>query len=109
MMLFQIFFSLFIIFALFNVFNRFRAKEIGIVWLIFWVLFWLAAEIVAFIPNLSNIPARFLGIGRGADLVVYISLALLFFFFFKLVIRIEKLNRDITKLTRKLSIWEEGK
>jgi len=107
MILFQILFSLFIVFILVKTVGRFRSKEITGAWLIFWIVFWLVAEAVVLSPNLSDLLAHSLGIGRGADLVIYASLALIFFFLFRLLTQVERQKREITKLTRKISLIEK--
>lgn len=106
MILFQIFFSLFIVFVLIKTISRFRSKEINVGWLSFWLIFWLVAEIVVIFPNLSVEFAHLVGIGRGTDLVIYLSLTLLFFFFFHLLTKVEQQKKEITKLTRKISLME---
>ena len=108
MILFQFFFSLFIVFVLIKTVGRWRAKEINTGWLVFWLFFWLIAEAVAIYPDLSIQFAHAVGIGRGTDLVTYISLALLFFLSFNLLTKVEKQKKEITKLTRKISLLEKG-
>ena len=44
--------------------------------------------------------ANRLGIGRGSDLVIYISIAVLFFLLFRVHIAIERVNREVTKVVR---------
>ncbi len=109
MILFQIIFTIFIIIVLLKTISRFRGKEINFAWLLSWVIFWLLAEMVVLSPNVSDQLAHAVGIGRGADLVIYASLALLFFFFFRLLTQFEKQKREITKLTRKISLLEVKK
>ena len=72
-----------------------------------WSLFWVVAGIVVLLPNSTAYFAKIVGIGRGADLVVYVALATVFFIIFKLMMKIELLNKDITKLTRKFALDEK--
>jgi hypothetical protein len=39
---------------------------------VFWVFLWMSAAIVIALPNIASWAARLVGIGRGADLVLYI-------------------------------------
>lgn len=48
--------------------------------------------------------ARFLGIGRAADMVFYICILLAFYCFFTLYIKQQATNENITRLTRALAI-----
>jgi len=66
--------------------------------------FWLAVGIIVWIPNSTNVIAQFLGIGRGADLIFYFSILILFFLIFRVYIKIEKIERNITKVVREDSL-----
>lgn len=103
-MLIQILLSLFIFFALIKIINRFLAKELSFLSLIFWLLFWSAVIIVVWQPNLSTGLANRLGVGRGTDLVMYISVVVLFYLIFRLTVKIEKMERNITKVVRKIAL-----
>lgn len=104
MLAIQIILVVFFLLVLVKVLARWRAKELTVGGAVLWVLFWLAAGVVVILPSTSSYFAGLVGIGRGADLVIYISLAVLFFLVFKLMIRLEHLNKDITELTRQLTL-----
>ena len=61
---------------------------------------------VAFIiwPNLTQDIAKKLGVGRGADLVFYISILIFWFVVLKLYSRIRTLEQRFTELIRKNTI-----
>ncbi len=65
-----------------------------------WLIFWLTAEVAVWIPDLTTKVANILGIGRGADLVFYLIFILLFYLIFRIYVKIEKIERDITKVVR---------
>lgn len=48
--------------------------------------------------------ARRVGIGRGADFVLYVSVLFLLYSSFRIFIRLEKTERCITTLTRQIAI-----
>ncbi len=100
-MAFQILFLIFSTFAIGNVVLRRREGALGPKGMIFWILFWLAADVAMVWPNSTTVIANRLGIGRGADLVVYVALAALFFLLFKLHIKIESVGRDVTRVVRR--------
>ncbi|MFA5062109.1 MAG: DUF2304 domain-containing protein [Patescibacteria group bacterium] len=108
-MLIQVFLIIFFIFAIIKVISRYQAGELSWRGLSVWVLFWLAAGVVVLLPNSAAYLAKLVGIGRGADLVVYVALTLLFFVIFRLMIKIEQMNRNITKLTRQNALEEKTK
>ncbi len=69
-----------------------------------WALLWVAVGTVAFIPELTNRLADFLGIGRGADVVIYAAIVVLLALLFRVSVRLEHLDRAITTVTRELAL-----
>jgi len=98
--LFQLLFFLFSFYAVGNVVKKRREGSASRRGVIFWLIFWLIADVAVIWPNSTTVLANAFGIGRGSDLVIYSSLALLFFLIFKLHIKIESINRDVTKVVR---------
>ena len=106
MLIIQILLIIFFLFAIVKVVGRWRAGGLTAGGLVGWLVFWLAAGVVVLLPNSTAYFAKIAGIGRGADLVVYVALAAVFFIIFKLMVKIELLNKDITKLTRQMTLSE---
>lgn len=100
----QILLSLFIVFALIKVAGRYRAKEVSILSLFFWLIFWLAVAVVVWQPNLATEVANRVGVGRGSDLVLYVSVAVIFYLIFRITVRLERMERNITKVVREISL-----
>ncbi len=109
MLVIQILLVVFAWFAIFKTIQRFRASEVGRGVLASWILFWLLVIIVALLPDTASALAKLFGVGRGADLVVYLALALLFYLLFRFNIKLEKISREITTLTRELSLRPDDK
>ncbi len=107
MLLIQFILVIFFGIAVIKVIGRYKANDLRIGGMIYWILFWLVAGVVVVLPDTTFYFARALGVGRGADLVVYVALVTIFFMIFRLLIKIEKLNKDITKLTRKMTLDEK--
>ena len=103
----QILLVIFFIFVLAKVVGRWRVGDLSLPGLIGWTVFWIGAAVVVLLPNSTAYFAKLAGIGRGADLIVYMSLAGIFFIIFRLMIKIELLNKDITKLTRKIALKDK--
>jgi small membrane protein len=106
MVIFQILFILFSLFALGNVFRRKLEGLLSIVDAIFWSGFWILADIVVLKPDNTTVFANKLGIGRGADLIVYVALALIFFVLFRLHVKLHEIERDVTTVVRKKALEE---
>ncbi len=109
MNLFQIFFLIFVIVAIVVVFRRYREGFLGIKGTIFWIVFWVCAAIVVLIPNSTLVIAHRLGIGRGSDLIIYASVAIIFFLLFRFHIKMESLHRDMTKIVREIALKAKEK
>jgi hypothetical protein len=101
MLLAQAFFALFALFALSRVIIKFRKKDIPVGWFVFWIIFWIAAAIVVALPQTTTILAEKVGIGRGVDLAVYFSIFILFYLSFRVFVKMENMEKKITKLTEK--------
>lgn len=78
---------------------QFHQKKIRLYHLIAWLFFWGIALFIVLIPDITSHIARFVGVGRGADLVLYISIIALFYIVFKQFTKIAQLERNITDIT----------
>jgi hypothetical protein len=71
---------------------------------VFWSLLWIGAGVAAVWPRTTVIVARALGIGRGADLILYCSVFAMLIGFFYVYTRFRKLDRAFTLLVREIAI-----
>lgn len=70
-----------------------------------WALLVLVFVVVAIFPiQVSQTVKDLLGLGRGLDALFVVSIGLLFFIVFDLYLKIDKTEREITELTRKVAI-----
>lgn len=106
-MLIKIFIIVFAFFAISRALKRFRKEELTKREVMLWTIFWVLVVAATLWPNTTDIFAKLFGVGRGADLLIYISLIALFFIVFKLVVKMEKIEKDITKIVRKMAIDEK--
>lgn len=79
---------------------RLKAKEISTKQFCGWLLIWLVALVVVVWPNLTVRLANLVGVGRGSDLVIYLAVIFIIYFLFRLLLRIENIEKNLTKLTR---------
>jgi hypothetical protein len=70
----------------------------------FWLLVWATVGVTSLWPTSTAIMARALGIGRGADLVLYCSVLGMLIGFFYIYTRFRRLDRTLTLLVRQLAI-----
>lgn len=66
-----------------------------------WSALWIVAAVVVARPEVTSRFAAFVGVGRGVDAVVYASVAALFYLIFRVYVRIDRLERDITSIVRR--------
>jgi hypothetical protein len=99
-MLIQWFLILFAGFAVARTFGQFRRGRLPRRSFFFWLFFWVVFATVVFLPWTTEAIARAVGVGRGVDLAIYVSLAVLFYISFRLFVKIEDLEREITKMVR---------
>ena len=109
MVIIQILVILFVIFAWSRVFLRMRDKHISLGEFSLWSIIWIAILIVSIFPNLTSILSEFVGIGRGMDLAVYAGITILFYLMFRLYVKIDIQNKEITKLVREIAIKDAKK
>ena len=76
----------------------------SLVRILLWLVFWGIALIVIWLPSriLDNLGEIF-GVGRGIDVLVYLSVIFLFYNNLRINSKIEKLETNITKITREIA------
>jgi hypothetical protein len=109
MSMIQILIVLFSIFAISRTIRQFRSGALTFLWLMVWGLFWVAVGAITLMPQTTDVIATRLGVGRGVDVVIYVSLIALFYLIFRLFTKIEDVEREITQLVRKLALEDEEK
>jgi hypothetical protein len=97
---------LFLLFALSRVILRWRSHRLALSELVLWVFVFGGILTVVLVPSLSAWLARLLGIGRGADLVIYGSIVLLFYLVFRIYIQLENIEYKLTTLVREIALTQ---
>ena len=92
------------LFGVVGAFIRYRKGDVRPAGLVLWIIFWIAAALIVLWPDATFYFSKKLGVGRGADLIVYLALVLLFFLVFRLIISVERQRREITQLTRLVAL-----
>ena len=108
-MYFQVIITIFVIYALYRVIIQFYSKEISRMEFFFWIIFWLSVLTIGVFPSIINYIANIIGVGRGVDVAIYFSILIIFYLIFKIFVRIDKIDKDLTKIVRKVSIMEKTK
>src|SRR4051794_13395696 len=102
----QIVLCTFAAFAMSRVVLRFRRGGLALVHLVTWFLFWAAVIVAVLWPATTSAVAAWVRVGRGTDLVMYLSVVALFYLLFRLFGKIEELERQITRVVRAAALKE---
>ena len=100
----QVIVVIFLVFAFSRVWLRTREGTLGTGMFLFWTVIWIFAILAIINPNLTTEFANKIGVGRGVDAAIYISLLLLFYLNFRNNVQLENLRHEITKLTREIAL-----
>jgi hypothetical protein len=103
-MLFQVLFSIFALGAVILSWKAGSAHRMSMRGRSVWAVLWILALGIVWVPESANYVANQLGIGRGADVIIYLTIPFLFFLIFKLHIKISELESHITTVVREQSI-----
>ena len=107
-MVIQIIATIIILIIFYQLVKKFIKDKASLTKIIFWILFWGISLIIIWLPKetIDNIGGIF-GVGRGIDVLVYLSIILLFYSNFKQTEKIDKLEKEITKLVREIAKLEK--
>lgn len=99
-MIFQWVFAVVFFAALILTWRRVRQRVFRVFEGFFWTLVWGAGLVLIWRPEATNLLANTVGIGRGADFILYIAVISLFFCIFLLALAHDRLERQMTKLVQ---------
>lgn len=94
-----------ILFFLFRLIWQKKKKQLESGEFLFWFLFWFLAGVA--ILNIRYIDALVTKFGfssSGINILFYISVVVLYYFVFRIRLRQEKLEREITRIVRNIAI-----
>ena len=84
--------------------RRSRQSALGRTAAILWSVFWVAASVLVLRPEFATAMAAWLGVGRGVDAVIYVAIFFLYYLVFRIFLRLDKIDRDITVIVRSASL-----
>lgn len=74
-----------------------------------WMLLWCFIAVLLLVPTTTEYLARFLGVGRGVDAVVYLLLIFSLYLHYRQFLHTEQQEQEITKIVRALAVKEVEK
>ncbi len=105
-LLFQIILSTFVIYFIWRMFSKKNKGVLKISELVGWLIVWLIVLSGLWWPGLLSLVAFKLGVGRGVDLAIYVALILQMFLIFRLFVKADRQQQEITIITRKIAIQD---
>ncbi|MBI1970898.1 DUF2304 family protein [Candidatus Woesearchaeota archaeon] len=108
MIILQIIIVVFVLFALSRVILRLRDKQISIAEFLFWTAVWIGVLVVLFVPGVMTMIALRAGVSRGVDIAIYVGITLLFYLVFRLYVKLDAVDQNVTKLVRIIALERES-
>lgn len=106
----QTFALIIIIFFISRLFWQKKLKQINNNEFIFWLIFWFCAGLaIIFLKKIDILLANFGFSSQGIDFLFYVAVIILFYFILRLRLRIEKMEKNITKIVRELALGLKSK
>lgn len=85
--------------------NQYKVKRRLVKGTVFWLIFWLGISVIAIIPNeISFKLARLLGFKDNVNAIIIVAIGFQFLFLYYLSNTVERLDRKVTDLVRKIAI-----
>jgi small membrane protein len=100
----QFFLLVFVLIALTKAISSYKQRGLRTLDFIFWTLVWIGTASIIIFPEATSFVAHLLGIGRGADLIVYTSLLIGFYLIFRIHLTLGRLEQEITEIVRAIAL-----
>ena len=104
MTIIQILILIFALFALSRAFLRFREKALNRGEFLFWTIIWVSVIVVSVFPDIISMISTAVGIGRGTDFAIYISIIILYYLIYRIYVKIDAHEQAMTMLIREYTI-----
>jgi hypothetical protein len=100
----QLILLVFVFFAVVKVILRHRHREMRRFQFLFWVVVWVGAAVIISHPATSTFVADLVGIGRGADLVIYVGFLIAFYLIFRIHLMLNRVEQEITQIVSTMAL-----
>jgi small membrane protein len=104
MTIIQILFLIFALFAWSRAIIRFWKRDIELGEFIFWSGAWVVVILISLFPDSLTQFSYMAGIERGTDLLIYGGMILMFYMMFRLYVKIDHQNQEMTKIVRNIAM-----
>lgn len=94
----------FVLAALTKLIHSYQQRRMPTLNFLFWALLWIGTASIITFPDATSFVAHLLGIGRGADLIIYASLLMSFCLIFRIHLMLARLEQEITEIVRAVAL-----
>lgn len=98
----------FVLLVIIRILLTFKKREISLKGLLLWLGLWMAVSVAVLLPQTTVFFAKILGVGRGTDVTAYLAIVLVFYLIFKIFVKLEKIESDITKIIREITLRDKN-
>ena len=96
------------LFFMYRIFIQFRNNKRLLTGTIVWIIFWITISILAIIPDLVSFSiAETVGFKSNINAVIFVALGFLFLMTYYQSSTIERLEKQITELVRKIALEKQ--
>ena len=108
MIVIKILISLFAVYTIYKMILKYIQSDMTLSLFIIWSAIWSGAVVVVWLPWTSDILASFIGftdgVNKGIDLVIYVVIFMLVYAIYKLTLKLEHTEYEITQIVRNQTI-----
>ena len=92
------------LFVLSRIILNYERKKLSVGQFILWVLIWILVVGFSTWPYLTDRFAHYLGIRRGLDAAIYISIILIYYLVFRIYVKLFDIESEITEIVKGVAI-----
>jgi len=89
---------------IFKTLRSYFAKKMTLIFTLCWIGFWITVLVAVFLPGLMDVIANYVGVGRGVDFAVYLSVIVLFYLIYRIYTHLMRIEKQLTDIVRKDAI-----
>ncbi len=98
------------IFFMYRIIAQFRANKRLLFGTVIWLLFWIVITVLAIFPDLISFSvAEALGFKSHINAIIFVALGFLFLLVFYLSSSMDRMDRQITELVRRIALENQEK
>lgn len=103
-MIFQFGVVAFALLVILRTYGQYKKELVSRYWLLAFSSVWVLIAAAAIVPHVTDDVAQRVGVERGADMLVYIAVLVLLYAVYRLFVRVQKINEEITELVRQIAL-----